>query len=196
MVWFGSTIWYGFTFYFKLKFNEINEIMAKMTKYSTNRYMTSLLMQSIIVHNFCDKKVKELNHFFRCITFIMYYLATPGFLSAIYGIQHKDTQLIARIFCIFIILTNFSAVISMNLMSTWITKNAHKPYPLLHSFISRRQTRIPLRLKFKISQFIDRLSGPDIGFYCYDLFPINNYEFYQYITMTMQNYLLLITLYN
>ena len=38
-----------------------------------------------------------------------------------------------------------------------------------------------IRDKIFVQLFIDRLSGPDIGFYCLDLFPMNNYEFTEYV---------------
>ncbi|CAG2170367.1 unnamed protein product [Oppiella nova] len=52
-------------------------------------------------------------------------------------------------------------------MSTWISKEAHKSYQLLYSFLHQRPIHLMLRLK--IEAFIGKLSGPEISFYCYDL---------------------------
>ena len=37
--------------------------------------------------------------------------------------------------------------------------------------------------------------GPAIGYYCLDLFPMNSYEFYQFLAIACNNYLLLITMF-
>ncbi|CAG2110852.1 unnamed protein product, partial [Medioppia subpectinata] len=49
-----------------------------------------------------------------------------------------------------------------------ISKAAHKPRPLLYSYLARNP-KIPLRLRLKTLALIERLCGPAIGFYCYDL---------------------------
>ena len=38
-----------------------------------------------------------------------------------------------------------------------------------------------IKLKWKVITLIERLAGPTIGIYCFNLFPFTNYEFYQYI---------------
>ena len=78
-------------------------------------------------------------------------------------------------------------------MSAWVNKGAHKSYPVLFSHLTQRY--MPLWLRIKLMAFIERKSGPDIGFYCYDLFPMINYEFYQYIYICGQNYLRIICLF-
>ncbi|CAG2172314.1 unnamed protein product [Oppiella nova] len=47
-------------------------------------------------------------------------------------------------------------------------------------------------LKIKILAFIEKLSGPDIGFYCYDLFPMNNYELYRIIGLIINAVLIIL----
>jgi len=195
ILWFGTTIWYSFALYGKLKFIEIyDKIRNIVNKYTDNRYTNVLLMNAIIEHNVYEKKVKDFNHLFRYVTFILYYLVTPGFQIALYVIHHKESEIFARIFASFGVIICFSAVIAMNVMSAWISKSAHKPYPLLYSFLARKQPKISLRFRLKIMSFIDYLSGPEIGIYCYDLFPMNNYEFYQYIYISGLNYILLMSL--
>jgi len=196
ILWIGTTIWYSSTLYGKLKFIEIyDKIINIVNKYTDNRYTNVLLMNAIIEHNVYEKKVKEFNHLLRCATFIMYYLATPGYQIVFYVIHHKESEIFARIFASFGVIICFSAVIAMNVMSAWISKSAHKPYPLLYSFLARKQPKISLRFRLKIMSFIDYLSGPEIGIYCYDLFPMNNYEFYQYIYISGVNYILLMSLF-
>jgi hypothetical protein len=40
--------------------------------------------------------------------------------------------------------------------------------------------------------FMERLSAKDIGFYCYDMFLMNNYEFATYVIGFIMNHILLL----
>ena len=51
-----------------------------------------------------------------------------------------------------------------------------------------------IKQRLKLLSFIEKLSGREIGFYCYDLFPMNNYEFYQYLYICGSNYFLFLSL--
>jgi hypothetical protein len=50
---------------------------------------------------------------------------------------------------------------------------------------------ILLQHRLKISAFIEKLCGPVIGYYCYDLFAFTNYEFYAFVAFVFFNYILL-----
>jgi hypothetical protein len=39
-----------------------------------------------------------------------------------------------------------------------------------------------VQLRLKITSFIEKLCGPVIGYYCYNLFAFTNYEFYEYVS--------------
>ena len=43
----------------------------------------------------------------------------------------------------------------------------------------------------QIEIFLNRISGPDIGVYCLDLFAMNLYEFYQFIAICIANYFII-----
>ena len=176
VIWFGFTLWYGWTLYLKLKFNEIyNKITFIITK--SNKYKNRLIINTIIEHNFCEILTKQLNHFFRCITFIIIYILIPACQIALYGIHHKDTTFYGRIFCSIIVITCFVAIILMNVMSTWISSSARKPIPILYSYLIKSKNKIPFNTRLKILSFIEHLSGPDIGFYCYDMFAMNSINY-------------------
>jgi len=70
-----------------------------------------------------------------------------------------------------------------------VPKQAHWPYNKLNSIIERKP--LPIILKLKVLGLIEKLSGPVIGIYCFDLFPYTNHEFYLYIGNCFQNFLLL-----
>src|SRR5258708_28577265 len=128
-----------------------------MKSMDSHYYTLNLLILAIREHSYYEKVIKDCNYFFRCITFIMYYITTPGFLIALYGSHHRDTNLILRIFFAFIVIICFSATIGMNIMSTWITNAAHKSLPLLYGY-QRKYPKIPVKYKLKIHAFIERLS--------------------------------------
>ena len=78
-----------------------------------------------------------------------------------------------------------------NAMCARFSRQAHKGYGVLHSFMA--QYRITRYESLKVQAFVERLStGPHIGFYCLDVFPMNDYEFYQYLTIVAKNYFLLL----
>ena len=44
--------------------------------------------------------------------------------------------------------------------------------------------------------FIEKLDGPEIGFYCWVLFPMNSYMFYKYVANCVVTYFLIIRIIN
>ena len=93
---------------------------------------------------------------------------------------------------ILLIIMSVSAMLKLLYLTASVRKSAHNSHAIMYSFLAQR--RVSIRLKLKILSFIEKLSGPDIGFYCYNFFPINNYEFYQYITNWIISYLLIYNL--
>ena len=186
IVWIGFTLWYMSTNYLKYKFQKINEKIEKSLKYSD----LNLLMYSIKEHNYVEIITKKFNHFFRMITFIIYYFATIGFQLILYITHHKDSNIFARFITGFIFISCFSAVLMMNVMSTGVIRSAHKPYPRLYK-MTNIGIQMNFRQRWKLLSFIEKMSGRQIGFYCYDLFPMNSYEFYQYLYIAGSNYILI-----
>ena len=186
----GIILWFGSATYLKMKFNEINDKIIKSFKTKD----INLLIYSMKEHNYVEKMTQDANLFVRTITFYLYYIATAGILIAIYGIHKEDTTISGRIVIFLIAFSGSFIIFGLNFMSTWISTAAHKPYKTLYSLMFRN-IRITLKERFKLLSFIEKLSGPDIGFYCYDLFPLNSYEFYQYIYISGLNYFLLMSLF-
>ena len=191
-VWTGFILWFMSTLYLKYKFIEINEKIELSLKHSN----INLLMNAIEEHNYVEIQTKKCNHFFRMITFIIYYIATIGFQIMFYGIHNKDSTPFGRVSCATIFFTCFWAVVFMNIMSTWIISAAHKPYYKLYSILQNRGICMRFRHHWKILSFVEKLSGRPIGYYCYDLFPMNNWEFFQYLCISASNYTLIMGLFD
>ena len=122
------------------------------------------------------------------------YISTIGFLIAMFGIHRRNTTLFGRLFLGFLVSTCFTTIIVLNLMCTWVVIAAHKPYSSLIKIINKR-ILMTVGQRIKLLSFIEKLSGREIEFYCYDLFPMNNYKFYQYLYIAGCNYFLLMSLF-
>ena len=77
-------------------------------------------------------------------------------------------------------------------LSAQVSRAAHQSYPLINSISVKHKNKLSIRDTFKVMSFIEKLSGPVIGFYCYQLFPMNSYEFYEYVVNAIKMYLLII----
>ena len=75
------------------------------------------------------------------------------------------------------------------------TKFAHRPQLAFYTLSLSRdhnKNRMTFKVRYKIMRFIERLSGPVIGFYCGELFPLTTYEFTDYILDSMVSFLLIV----
>ena len=190
LLWTAFCLFFLGSVYLKMKFTEINDRIAK----SIEQKDIKLLMYSIAEHNYVEKLTQDFNKYFSICIFILYYFETIGFLIGFFGIHKSDTTFIGRIILGVIVSTCFTAIIALNLMCTWVVTAAHKPYSSLITIINKR-ILMTVGQRIKLLSFIEKLSGREIGFYCYDLFPMNNYEFYQYLYIAGCNYFLLMDLF-
>ena len=133
-----------------------------------------------------------MNGFFFVLLFIIYYLATPGALITINIVLSNETPLVIRSGLMTYAIAVFMIIFSINLLSSRINLVARKPMKHLFQYLVENQMQFKCRLK--TMSLIERLSGPDIGFYCLDLFPMNSYEFYLFVANSVKLYILLKTL--
>ncbi len=195
MVGFGVILWYVSCLYLYLKFKEVY-IKIRLANKSNQYHLSSLqILLAIKEHNFVEKMTKDFNQFYRILIFIIYYIGTPCMLSLLYIVHHRDTNLYIRIIMALMTATAVLPILMTNYMCTWINNASYKPTALLFSYLCRTKIRIPLSHRLKIMSFIEHLSEREIGFYCYDLFPMNNFEFYQYLCMSGVNYFLIMSLF-
>jgi len=70
-------------------------------------------------------------------------------------------------------------------------------YPRVHLSSSSlfTSTSIPLKHRLKLAHFLEKLAGPSIGVYCSNLFPLNNFEFYNFFIAVIYNFFLLINIF-
>jgi hypothetical protein len=149
-------------------------------------------MFAIEEHNQITILCMKNNQSVNLILLIIYYLYSPLIDMVLYlaiYIDHFYIKLLGISVTFFLILFLFL----FSSTTVWLRKSAHFPYNNLNSIIAK-QKWIPLSKKMKIVSLIERLAGSEIAVYCYDFFPLNNYEFYQFIASIVGNFFLLMSL--
>ena len=184
----GFVAWSLPFFYLRLKFREIYETIEICVKH----HNIDVLKRVISQHNRLATQTKLVDDVFRFVVFIIYYVASPALMLMIYLSHAKDTALLSRSIYILIVSVPFFVVFYLNLVCSQISHSSVKPRVLMFKFLIEHKIKIQDRIK--LMQFIEKLSGPDIGFHCWNLFPMNNYTFHQYVANCALTYLLILSL--
>ena len=170
--------------YIRYKFREINDKFLFCLRSKNFSHL-----QIIDEYNHICKLIEDINQVYKLFIFILYYLANPSIMAMIKLGQQDNVTQIAKIFNAILIVVIFGGCFFANLFSSRVSKASILPLKYLHRFMTENQ--LPLKERLKTMEMIERLSGPDIGFYCYDLFPMNSYEFYIYVANCCKNYFLI-----
>ena len=187
----GLIVWFSSTLYLKYKFEEINTKIELSLKQMNIR----LLMNAIHEHNYVERMTRDINDLLSKIIFLGYYMLTLTSQLFLFIAQREDTLLTHRIALSLFALVYIELLLYMHLTSNQICTRAHEAYPILFSILVNENFRMNFKQRLKIMSFMEKLSGPQIGFYCYDLFAMNSNGFYEYITIYVSNYLLIISLF-
>ena len=176
------------TIYVKYQFQEVDQLIRQSIEAENFRRLFYGLKQ----HNTICLSMVKLNQIIKFIILLLYKFAKPILNLLIYILFASDSLMLTRIYALVIFLIVFSAIFFFNLICTSVTTAAHKPLKTIYKSI--KSDKIPIVLRFKIMSFAEKLRDSTIGFYCYDLFPMNNHEFYQYLCGWAYNYFLIINL--
>ena len=147
---------------------------------------------TIAEHNANCKLTVELNNFFKVLIFLLYYFGSPALMILMTLTHSKNNITIAKFVSLFIFIIVFGVVFSLNINSSRVSGSARKSVKHLLRYMS--ENILTRKQRVKTMTYIERLNGPDIGFYCLDLFPMNSYEFYLYIANCMRIYFLILSL--
>ena len=180
-----------------MKFNELNDKIVSFLCYNhQNTYQLPSLISLIREHDYFTQMTQQINVTIKWLLFIVYYMVTPALQISFYCVHHRATHPICRIFCAVIVIAISVVLFVPVVLSTQIAKSAKMPNRFLQAFVGRKADKvIPIRIRLKIMNFVEHLSQVDIGFYCLDLFPMNNYEFYQYLYIAGLNYILIMKIF-
>ena len=173
--------------YLRYKFREINDRFLLCLRFKNFSHL-----KIIAEHNQICKLTHDINKLVKLYIFIFYYLASPTLIAMVDLTEEPHLALIAKFINTILIVVIFGAIFVINLMSSRISKASTLPLKYLHRYMA--ENNLPTKQRLKTMEIIERLCGPDIGFYCYDLFPMNSYEFYIYVSNCCKNYILIKTL--
>ena len=151
-----------------------------------------IIFLKILEHDKVTRITMITNDWLSKLMFAFYYMVIPSIDFAMIFIIY-ETSLFIRLITIFVTIVNTFFLFSTSYLLSTIIFEAHKSYAVLYSLIFRNRLR--LKIKFKILSLIERLAGPPIGIYCYDLFPYNNFEFYLFIVNCISNFILFMDLF-
>jgi hypothetical protein len=147
-----------------------------------------LVINEIDKHTHYSELTLEYNKIFKYVLAIVYLLITPLHNIAVY-MSVSETDTLFRLVYLFKLITISIILFIVNYISSSLSSSAHDFTSDLYTLLVSK--RIAIQHKLKISAFIEKLCGPVIGYYCFDLFPFTNYEFYQYVSFVSSNYILL-----
>ena len=106
--------------------------------------------------------------------------------------QSKLYPILRSVFIVFSVL--LIMLFTANLICVSVSNSAHKPLKYVYKILKYK--RFSLSFRIKIMAYIERLTETTIGFYCYDIFPLNNYYFYNYLCEWICNFFLILNILN
>ena len=186
----GFVLWTGLTFYLKYSFDEVLHRFGLCLKFPNAR----LVRRAVTDQNTAFQICHNLNDMFKHLIFYLYYLGSPSCMLCVYYCLSDKSELITRYLACLVLAIVYTIVFLLNYFSARISNTARRPRHLLFGYLCRN--RISIEQRFLIKTFIEKLCGPEIGFYCLDLFPMNNYEFYLYIKNCILIYILISDLFD
>ena len=175
--------------YFRYKFRELYYEIQQCARPS-RIYMD--LMFFIIKHRQFIKLTETVNKTISVLIFLIYYMSSSSCLILVYIAQSTSAITPIRVGAAITSVLIFFNLLVITLMSSPIAFWAKKPIKPLIRYIG--ETRLSLKQRLRITQYIEHLNGPHIGFYCLDLFPMNSYQFYLYVANCFKTYFLLLGL--
>ena len=180
-------MWYAMMLYMRYKFNEVhNKVM-----YGFITGNKSLIIKAFVEHNLVSQNIHRLNHFFNYMVFVIYFFAVPAIEILIYLAQSKESNIYVRWAAAYTFIVLFIGCSLINLWCARMTASAHKSYKLMFKVMCSRRMYFSIKERLRVMTFIEKLSGPDIGFYCLNLFPMNGINFAQYLYVCGANYFLI-----
>jgi hypothetical protein len=170
----------------KYSFRQMKDMMKQNLRYQNS----VLIMDKIHKHDYYSKLTLDWNQHFKYILFVVYFL-TPPLINIILYLSVFETNNYLRIFYGLLVFNCYYLILIFNYICSSLSSSAHDFTSDLYAFLSNKRIIIPVQHRLKISTFVEKLCGPVIGYYCYNLFPFTNYAFYEYISIVSCNYILM-----
>ena len=186
---FTAFTWYLSILFLRLKFEDLNHVI----KAGVNDLSKNLLFNSIKEYNRVAVLTAKLNRYFKVVIFIGYYFGTPAIQLTCFCSHAKGMVMFARIATFMLFVSTCSLIFAFNMLSANLNLAAHRSYPLLYTFMVNYKGKLRPGEIWKIQNFIELLSG-QIGFNCLNMFPMNYFEFYTFLSIAVKNYFLFLSI--
>jgi len=128
------------------------------------------------------------------VLFCVYYIGSLTFEILLFLMFAKDSTLHTKLTFTVLFIVIFGNVVLINVLCTQVNTYVYKCHSIMNSYICAKNTRISVKNRLKMQSFLERVSAKDIGFYCYDMFLMNNNEFKDYVAYFICNHILLVNL--
>jgi len=161
---------------------------ADRTKECVESGNSRLLINTIHEHNYYSDLIHKLSGVFNKALAIIYFFETPPFNIIFHLVISNGVNTYMRIVYSISAVTVLIVLFALSSVSSLSTA-AHSPTSSLNSFLARNKCSI--KRKLKISGFLEKLSGPVIGFYCYNFFALTSFAFFEYIVFNVKDYILM-----
>jgi hypothetical protein len=140
-------------------------------------------------HETVSRLTNDINRWMRYLMGVYYFCSVaPLDLGIVLMMSEHNLWLKLTIGLLLIVIIVNACYI--NHLQATVIKLAHGCYPTLNSMMANKPMSV--RLKLKVLALIEKLTGPEIGMYCFDLFPFTNYAFALLIANMSSNLLMFI----
>ena len=190
VVYTGGSIFTMCVLNLKYHFKQLNQQIIQQIRIKNYQNLPLLLSYHIAM----EKETRLINKEVKYYMYFLYNWVKPAFNIFVCLLFMDDTVLLMRI-VVALALTAIAFILFMiSYLCSSVTTAAHRSQTAFYSCLMTRGNQIPIKLKIKFLRFIERLSGPQIGFSSYNLFTINSYNFADYVLDSMYSYFLIINL--
>ena len=169
--------------YLRCKMKEIDD---KFCVYSDLKNL--FYVQILREHNTICKYIMDINKLAKWAVYALYYMIQPSYIVLLVIAQSNEIRPFFKYIAYIIFLIIFTLILLATRYVSRISELSRQPLKVLFRLMS--ENKLTLEERLKTMTYIERLMGPDIGFYCLDWFPMNSYEFYLFVVDCAKNYLL------
>ena len=128
-----------------------------------------MLINLIKEHNQASIQIHQINLIARRTATAMYIAMSFIKIISLYLLIYMKRVSMMRVLIANIFICSFFSGFALNYFLSQQIKSAHQSQQFVYSIICKYKMSLNLRLK--LSNFVERLTGPSIGLYCYDIAP-------------------------
>ena len=181
----GNTLIYFIFQYLKYEFRQLNDSLQSYYQKKNSKP----LIESMKRHQKITVSVKQMNGIISYIFGFTYISCTPPMNILFFLGFNQGIHPIIRLIYVSVAVQIVLAIFILNFVASSFSATAHKSLDIMYKYLIKGNLSSDSRLK--INSFIEKLMGNTIGFYCFDLFALDNYRFYQYISSFVCTYFLI-----